>query len=545
MAIAPASQRAFSTSSVSTYSTPSTFTAHLQRAVSWLQGQSPVPTPAPAHVPIKVPTGTFTTSTTTTNATQAHAVQRQRGHSLLLHNTTTHPSHPHQPYQHLNNTALFSTSGAVHRLSKEEEDLYQALTISFRNRIAEQVHRPEDSYKSVIEHWTAQTHNSPQQQAIITRQRTKARKERLALATKHKDLALIQREQEKLRLETPLGTADEYFYVIQAWIRCQELKRATLAFEKMERQGIPLQVRTLAAMIRAHARSGNMAVAGTMVQKLADLNVHPDSIYDLSALLEYYIKLTPNKPLASLKGLGVTATTAMSTAAAAAAAGQREQEGTDTSSSSTAHSQVQQIWKLIEPRLKIGTSVTANNNAVFSYRTYLVYLVQRAQDLEEAVDLIEKMVQRGLSPELEKYQRVAQNVLGRLIEHGYLTEVQKLLEQQDTALGKALSSGTSATPSTSIATTTTTTTTTGIWSDLMEAYMNRGEYQKSRWIYNDMLQHGIVPDVKCRKLFSNLQVMGGTKDEGSPLAREQHRHEQDLLSLLFQRAGGAPKPAIS
>ncbi|KAF9387649.1 hypothetical protein CPC16_006923 [Podila verticillata] len=398
--------------------------------------------------------------------------------------------------------ALFSTSGAAQRLSKEEEDLYQALTVSFRTRIAEQVHKPEDGYKSVIEHWTAHT-----QRDALTRQRTKARKERLAGAAKHKDIVFIQREQEKLSLEAS-ATADDYFYVIQAWIKCGELKRATLAFEKMESVGIPLTVRTLAAMTRAHSRSGNLAVAGTMVQKMKDMNLHPSSIYDLSALLEYYIKLTP-----------ATATSHTTTTMG----GQAGTGGSAKPTLDPSQTRVQEIWNAIEPQLQAGASITANNNAAFSYRTYLVYLINRAHNLESAVDLIDKMMARNISPELEKYQKTAMLVLARLTEQGYLTEVQKLLEQKDAALGKMV-------PAT-------------VWSDLMEAYMSRGENQKSRWIYNDMLQHGVVPSAKCKKLFSDLQLMGGTKDEGSPLVKQQHKQsEQDLLSILFNRT---PKPVVS
>ncbi|KAG0033198.1 hypothetical protein BGZ81_009169 [Podila clonocystis] len=475
----PASQRAFS-STASASSSPIGFSARVQKAILWLQGQGQ-------------------TQAQSTTTSQLHSSQhRQRAHSLLLHNGTSHqPPHPH-----LTNTALFSTSGAAQRLSKEEEDLYQALTVSFRTRIAEQVHKPEDGYKSVIEHWTAHT-----QRDALTRQRTKARKERLAGAAKHKDIVFIQREQEKLSLEGSV-TADDYFYVIQAWVKCGELKRATLAFEKMESVGIPLTVRTLAAMTRAHVRSGNVAVAGTMVQKMKDMNLHPSSIYDLSALLEYYIKLTPgpNTPHA-------TATTGSQ----ARTGGTGSKAALDPS-----QSRVQEIWNAIEPQLQASASATTNNNAAFSYRTYLVYLVNRSQNLESAVDLIDKMMARNISPELEKYQKTAGLILGRLTEQGYLTEVQKLLEQKDAALGKVV-------PAT-------------VWSDLMEAYMSRGENQKSRWIYNDMLQHGIVPSAKCKKLFSDLQLIGGTKDEGSPLAKQQQQSEQDLLSILFNRA---PKPVVS
>ncbi|KAG0338780.1 hypothetical protein BG000_003406 [Podila horticola] len=478
---APASQRAFSTTA-SASSSPIGLSARVQKAVSWLQGQ-----------------GQTQAQATTSTPSQLHPSQhRQKAHSLVFYNGTSHQ--PHHP--HLSSTALFSTSGAAQRLSKEEEDLYQARLPSSQTRIAEQVHKPEDGYKSVIEHWTAHT-----QRDALTRQRTKARKERLAGAAKHKDIVFIQREQEKLSLEASV-TADDYFYVIQAWIKCGELKRATLAFEKMESVGIPLTVRTLAAMTRAHARSGNVAVAGTMVQKMKDMNLHPSSIYDLSALLEYYIKLTPvpNTP---------HATTTTGSQAGAGGAGSK-------ATLDPSQTRVQEIWNAIEPQLQASASTTANNNAAFSYRTYLVYLVNRAQNLESAVDLIDKMMARNISPELEKYQKTAVLILGRLTEQGYLTEVQKLLEQKDAALGKVV--------------------TATVWSDLMEAYMSRGENQKSRWIYNDMLQHGIVPSAKCKKLFSDLQLMGGTKDEGSPLAKQQQQSEQDLLSILFNRA---PKPVVS
>lgn len=97
---APASQRAFSSVS----SSPLGFSVRVQKAVSWLQGQ-----------------GQQTQAATTTTLQLHPSQHRQRAHSLLLHNGTSHQ--PHHP--HFSNTALFSTSGATQRLSKEEEDLYQ------------------------------------------------------------------------------------------------------------------------------------------------------------------------------------------------------------------------------------------------------------------------------------------------------------------------------------------------------------------------------------------------------------------------------------
>ncbi|KAF9405572.1 hypothetical protein BGZ94_003474 [Podila epigama] len=390
-------------------------------------------------------------------------------------------------------------------MSKEEEDLYQALTGSFRKRIAEQVHKPEDAFKSLIEHWTAHT-----QQYSQAQQRTKARKERLAGAIKQKDIVFLQKEQEKLELESNV-TEGDHFYMMQAWIKCGELKRATLVFEKMEAIGIPLSVRALAAMIRAHARSNNLAVAGMMVQKMKDLCLIPTSEYHLSALLEYYIKLTP--PASHTPTM---TTTTGSSKKVGGTTGSTAQRISDPS-----HKRVQEIWSEIEAKLGKSDSVTANSNGVFSYRTYLIYLVNRAQDLESAVELIDKMMARNISPELEKYPRTALQVVEGLMRNGYLTEVQKLLEQKDAALGKAIPSS--------------------AWSDLMEAHIARGENQTSRWIYNDMLQYGIVPSAKCKKLFSDLQLMGGTKDEGSPLAK-QLQQPQGLLSMFLPPTA---KPSMS
>ncbi|KAF9356606.1 hypothetical protein BGX26_004996 [Mortierella sp. AD094] len=419
-----------------------------------------------------------------------------------------------QQQQQQINAALFSTSGSAARSSsKEEDDLYQALTVSFRTRLAEQIHRPEDEYKAVIEHWTAHT-----QKDALTRQRTRARKDRLTAATKHKDIIWIQKEQEKLELEAN-GTADDHFYIIQAWIKCGELKRATMAFEKMESMGVPLTVRTLAAMTRAHSRSGNLAIAGAMMQKIRDQNLQPTSIYDLSALLEYYIKMTPSPPPPPPPSLSP-----------APAAG----SSTDSHTVEThrkfdySHERVENIWKVIEPQLQLGISATVNSNASFSYRTYLVFLVERAHDFERAAELIDKMTARNISPELERYQKTANVVIQRLASHGYLTEVQKLLDQNDAKLAKILPQLT--------------------WSEIMEAYMSRGEDQKARWIYNDMIRYGVQPNSQCKKLFSDLQLKGGTTDYRSPEAlnggaRERvGKEEANILSILFNRQ---PKPALS
>ncbi|KAF9175432.1 hypothetical protein BGX21_005406 [Mortierella sp. AD011] len=407
-----------------------------------------------------------------------------------------------QQQQQQINAALFSTSGSAARsFSKEEDDLYQALTASFRTRLAEQIHKPEDEYKAVIEHWTAHT-----QKDALTRQRTRARKDRLAAAAKHKDITWIQKEQDKLELEAN-GTSDDYFYVIQAWIKCGELKRATMAFEKMESIGVPLTVRMLAAMTRAHTRSGNLAIAGAMVQKIRDQNLQPTSIYDLSALLEYYIKMTsppPSTPAAELHVIEAHR------------------------KSDCSREPVENIWKVIEPRLQLGISATVNSNASFSYRTYLVFLVERAHDFERAAELIEKMTARNISPELEKYQKTADVVIRRLASHGYLTEVQKLLDQNDAKLAKLLPQLT--------------------WSEIMEAYMSRGEDQKARWIYHDMIRYGVQPNSQCKKLFSDLQLKGGTTDFRDPetLNRGDRegvgKEEANILSILFNRQ---PKPTLS
>ncbi|KAG9326975.1 hypothetical protein KVV02_001925 [Mortierella alpina] len=409
-----------------------------------------------------------------------------------------------QPQQHMA-AALFSTSGISNRSSKEEEDLYQALTVSFRTRLAEQIHKPEDGYKAVIEHWTAHT-----QKDALTRQRTRARKERIAAAVKHKDIVWIEREQERLEMEAN-GTSDDHFYIIQGWIKCGELKRATLAFENMESMSVPLTIRTLAALTRAHARSGNMAIAGAMVQKMKDLKLHPSSIYDMSALLEYYIKMTPAS----------APSTAASPIQVSTSAHTAESRRTDPS-----HEQVQEIWKAIEPQLQLSTSAATNNNVSFAYRTYLGYLVNRAHDLESAVELIERMAAKNLSPELERYQKSALSIIKRLSKHGYFTELKKLMDQRDAALAKSL-------PQTT-------------WSDLLETTMAKGENQTARWLYNDMIRYGIQPSIKSKKLFSELQLRGGTADRGGPAVARAgsgtKAEDADILSILFSRH---TKPALS
>ncbi|KAF9110270.1 hypothetical protein BGX27_006588 [Mortierella sp. AM989] len=423
-----------------------------------------------------------------------------------------------QQQQHLT-AALFSTSGFTARSSsKEEDELYQALTVSFRTRLADQIHRPEDEYKAVIEHWTAHT-----QKDALTRQRTRARKERLAAATKHKDIVWIQKEQDKLELEAN-GTADDHFYIIQAWIKCGELKRATMAFEKMESMGIPLTVRTLAAMTRAHSRSGNLAIAGAMVQRIRDQNLQPSSIYDLSALLEYYIKMTPSP--VNLPSPSSSPSASSPSAVATVATGSLSKSYIEHAlpKHHVGRERVERIWKAIEPQLQLGISTTANSNASFSYRTYLIFLVERAYDFECAAELINKMTARNISPELERYQKTAFGVIQRLAGHGYLTEVQMLLDQNDAKLAKVLPQL--------------------MWSDLMEAYISRGENQKARWIYNDMIRYGVQPNSQCKKLFSDLQLKGGTTDYRGPevLKGGVGKEESNILNMLFNRQ---PKPALS
>ncbi|KAG0043508.1 hypothetical protein BGZ83_011330 [Gryganskiella cystojenkinii] len=469
--------RAFSTTSASlSPRRPSLFgfglSARLEEAASWLNR----------------PTQLTTTGTSVTGS-----------HSALLQGQQHSIQHRHAvPSPHHLTAALFSTSAPSQRSSsssKEEEDLYQALTVSFRTRIAEQDHKPEDEYKAVIERWTAHA-----QKDAMTRQRTRARKERLASAIKHRDIVWIQKEQERLELEAD-GSADDHFYIIQAWIKVGELKRATLAFEWTETRNIPPTVRTLAALTRAHARSGNLAVAGAMVQKMINHHLHPSQIYDLSALLEYYIKMTPtpatspvtSSPLSSLS-TSASATATIETATTATPI-PPTLESSSSPSRTKSLERVQEIWRAIEPQLKLTASSAANSNAIFAYRTYLVYLVTRAQDLETAVDLIDRMAARNLSPELERYQKTAVAVLQALTEQGYLTEVQTLLHQKDAALGKVVPQL--------------------VWSELMEAYIERGENQKSRWIYNDMIRSGVQPSAMCKKLYSNLQVLGGTTDRES------------------------------
>jgi len=323
----------------------------------------------------------------------------------------------------------------------------------------------------------------------MTRQRTRARKDRLAAAAKHKDIVWIQKEQERLELEAN-GSADDHFYIIQAWIKVGELKRATQAFEWTETRNIPPTVRTLAAMTRAHARSGNLAIAGTMVQRMIDHDMHPSSIYDLSALLEYYIKMTPTASVTSFPT--AASSSSSSTSGETASSSNTDGKSEIRTRRSLSQERVQEIWRAIEPQLRLSASAASNGNAIFAYRTYLMYLIHRAQDLETAVDLIDRMTARNLSPELEKHRNMALILLQRLTQRGYLTEVQTLLLQSDAALGKVIAQS--------------------AWSELMEAYMARGENQISRWIYNDMIRYGVQPGARCKELFSALQVMGGTTD---------------------------------
>ncbi|KAF9184227.1 hypothetical protein BGZ51_003472 [Haplosporangium sp. Z 767] len=405
-----------------------------------------------------------------------------------------------QQQQHLTaTTALFSTSSSSS--SKEEEDLYQALTVSFRTRLAEQIHKPEDGYKAVIEQWAVHNQNDSQ-----NRQRTRARKERLEYATKHKDINWIQKEQERLELEIN-SNVDDSFLLIQAWIKCGELKRATLAFEKMESVGVPLGVPTLAALIRAHARSGNMAVADKMVQKMKDIDLHTTSIYNLSALLEYYIKTMP------------TSSSSYSTSTASPTSFSANNAGTTTTqrtSSNPSQERVHEIWKAIEHQLRRLDSISgmALNNISLAYKKYLTFLVNDIHDLENAAELIDRMVAKDISPGVESYPKRARLILRRLIKHGYFTEVVKLLGQKDAALAKKM-------PQT-------------IWDDLMEACMSRNENQMARRVYDDMIRYGIPRSAKCQKMFSELQQLGD-----SPVTEGEI---SDILSILFNRQS---KPALS
>ncbi|KAG0262632.1 hypothetical protein BG011_009939, partial [Mortierella polycephala] len=327
---------------------------------------------------------------------------------------------------------------------------------------------------------------------------------------------------ERLELEVN-GTADDYFYLIQAWIKCGELKRATLAFEKMESIGVPLRVRTLAAMTRAHARSGNLAVAGTMVQRMKDMNLHPSSIYDLSALLEYYIKMTP------------VSSSSYSTSTAPPASYPADDTGATTTqrtSSNPSQERVREIWRAIEYQLQRqdSASTTVLSNTSFSYRIYLTFLVNKVHDLDSAAELIDKMVVKNISPELERYQKTALSVLQRLMKHGYFTEVTMLLGQKNAALARV--------------------TPQNVWGNLMEACMARNENQTARWVYNDMIRYGIPPSVKCKKMFSELQQLGGTTDRADPtVAGPGHTatgntkdETSNILNILFNRQ---PKPVLS
>lgn len=98
----------------------------------------------------------------------------------------------------------------------------------------------------------------------------------------------------------------------------------------------------------------------------------------------------------------------------------------------------------------------------------------------------------------------------------------------------------------------------------MEACIARGQHQTARWFYNDMVRYGIQPDIKAKKMFADLQVMGGTVDKvgpvvaragviqgtgstkgsgkGGPNGGGAKQDEAGIFSILFNRN---PKPALS
>lgn len=359
------------------------------------------------------------------------------------------------------------------------------------------------------------------------RQRTNARKERLASAIQRKDIAWIQKEHERLELEAN-GTSNDYYSIIWAWIKCGELKRATMAFEKMESLGVPSTAQILTALIKAHTRAGNLAIAGTIVQTMQDRNIQPSSIIGLNALLEYYITMTPVSPTHPdpVPFSTVSAVTA----------------NTLSKETNSSHDLVDGIWNNIEANFLLATSKGLDDSTALSYsialayRRYLLYLIDRIQDLDRAAELIDRMTASNISPELERSPVAAKTVIRCLMQHGYFTEIQKLIGQKEAALAKALPSA--------------------AWGHLMEACLSRGEDQKARWIYNDMIRYGIQPNSNCREMFSELQLKGGTTDrigpeiagagttpeeaEATTAARKQE--VDSILSALFNRH---PKPSMT
>ncbi|KAG0241631.1 hypothetical protein BGW41_005647 [Actinomortierella wolfii] len=376
--------------------------------------------------------------------------------------------------------AAFSTTSCAdmsnrNTYTKEEEDLYQVLISSFRERLAEQPHQPENYYNAVIQQLVSHNKNTPHHHHHHAA--SKARRDRIALAAQHHDLTLLQREQDEMRMENNDHAAD-HLCLIQGWLKCGELTRATLAFEMMESMGVFPTVRILSVLIRAHTRANNFEAAKSMIHRMTDMNLQPSSIYDMSALLEYYIKLEP------------TFSTSSSTAGFHEPIPILTMADSNTNNNSANEIKPQEthpveaVWKAIETRITKDMTPSEAKNASFSYRTYLVYLVMKKRDLDTAALLIDRMALHDLWPGIERYRKTAANVIHRLLEHGFLSETKTLLLGKDAALGKVVDSA--------------------VWLQLMEAYMTRSEHQQARIVYNDMVQAQITPNEKCQRLYKTI-----------------------------------------
>ncbi|KAF9972789.1 hypothetical protein BGZ73_004018 [Actinomortierella ambigua] len=351
--------------------------------------------------------------------------------------------------------------------TKEEEDLYQVLISSFRERLAEQPHQPENYYNAVIQQLVSHNKNTHHHHHAAT----KARRDRISLAAHHHDLALLQKEQDEMRMENNDLAAD-HLCLIQGWLKCGELKRATQAFEMMESMGVFPTVRILSVLIRAHTRANNIDAAKSMMHRMTDMNLQPSSIYDMSALLEYHIKVAPT--------LANTTTGSSETANTLPAHAMAD----SNNNTSNVTDQVEAVWKAIEARISKDMTPSEAKNAAFSYRTYLVYLVMKKRDLDMAALLIDRMALQDLWPGVERYRKTAGNVIQRLLEHGFLSETKVLLLGKDAALGRVVDES--------------------VWTQLMEAYMTRDESRQARSVYDEMVRIKIQPSEKCTRLYNQL-----------------------------------------
>ncbi|KAG0256565.1 hypothetical protein DFQ27_005670 [Actinomortierella ambigua] len=374
--------------------------------------------------------------------------------------------------------AAFSTSPCQtmsnkNTYTKEEEDLYQVLISSFRERLAEQPHQPENYYNAVIQQLVSHNKNThpPHHHSA-----SKARRDRISMAAQHHDLTLLQREQDEMRMENNDLAAD-HLCLIQGWLKCGELKRATLAFEMMESMGVFPTVRILSVLIRAHTRAHNMEAAKSMMHRMTDMNLQPSSIYDMSALLEYHIKLAPTLVTGTTVSSGTPGTVSIHNTMV-----DSSNHSSHTSSMETNH--VDAVWKAIEARISKDMTPSEAKNAAFSYRTYLVYLVMKKRDLDTAALLIDRMALQDLWPGVERYRKTAGNVIQRLLEHGFLSETRTLLLGKEATLGRVVDDH--------------------VWAQLMEAYLARGEPRQARSVYDEMVRARITPSERCQRLLKQI-----------------------------------------